>query len=57
MAPLRLCSRHQVQMVIRRINRWKFYACPVEGCDYVRAYKWQFTPKRGFSLAPAAKKA
>lgn len=43
---MRVCPRHNRVMVIRSLRGWKYFECPQEGCYYIRAFKWQRTPKR-----------
>jgi hypothetical protein len=44
-------------MVIKQRQGWKYFACPVEGCDYMRAFKWQRTKKSEFRRKAYLEKA
>lgn len=48
---MRLCPHHNREMVIRTLKGWKYFECPVDGCHYVRAFKWQKTPKKQLAIS------
>lgn len=43
---MRICPRHNARMVVQQQRGWKYFACPVGGCQFIRAFKWQRTSKR-----------
>jgi hypothetical protein len=36
---MRLCSKHNVQLEIKKLGNLEYLQCPVVGCDYKRALK------------------